>query len=112
MAEELVVRISLRDVFTRTFQKIRKQVRDAEADFKGLGMVAGAIAGTMIYFGKKSADAATELELLHARLQTITGSAEEAGKMVKWAIDKARETPFSVKGVVESTSLLWHSPQH
>jgi hypothetical protein len=106
MAEELVVRISLRDVFTRTFQKIRKQVHDAEADFKGLGMVAGAIAGTMIYFGKKSADAATELELLHARLQTITGSAEEAGKMVKWAIDKARETPFSVKGVVESTSLL------
>jgi hypothetical protein len=106
MAEELVVRISLRDVFTRTFKKIRDQVRNAEADFKGLGMVAGAIAGTMIYFGKKSADAATELELLHARLQTITGSAEEAGKMVKWAIDKARETPFDVRGVVESTSLL------
>ena len=65
-----------------------------------------ATAVSITAFGSSAVGAAKNFQDLRARLQGITGDAEEAASVFQDAVDFAARTPFSVESIVAATTTL------
>ena len=96
---------------TENVEQAQKQVSDGfkdlqkkgEVAFLGLTAAADAFAGSIVSGGiKYNADIETYL----TRLETLTGSSEEAQKVLNQIKQDALKTPFDVKSLTQAESLL------
>ena len=96
---------------TENVEQAQKQVSDGFKDlqkkgeiaFLGLTAAADAFAGSIVSGGiKYNADIETYL----TRLETLTGSSEEAQKVLNQIKQDALKTPFDVKSLTQAESLL------
>lgn len=96
---------------TENVEQAQKQVSDGfkdlqkkgEVAFLGLTAAADAFAGSIVKGGiKYNADIETYL----TRLETLTGSSEEAQKVLNQIKQDALKTPFDVKSLTQAESLL------
>lgn len=76
--------------------------------YAGIAAVAGFTAmGTGVAkLGKEMLSGAGEVERYRAILETVTGSAETAGKKLDWLREFAKKTPFELPGLMEAATKL------
>ncbi|MEW6607810.1 MAG: hypothetical protein AB1414_10230 [bacterium] len=90
----------------RALDNIKGRIDAIKPSFGALAAMTGAFTGAIVLAGKKALDEAGNIEKLSATMTTITGSTKEATDMIQFAIKAATQTPFEVKGVVESTATI------
>lgn len=96
---------------TENVEQAQKQVSDSfkdlqkkgEVAFLGLTAAADAFAGSIVSGGIKYN---AEIETYLTRLETLTGSSEEAQKVLNQIKKDALKTPFDVKSLTQAESLL------
>lgn len=96
---------------TENVEQAQKQVSDGfkdlqkkgEVAFLGLTAAADAFAGSIVSGGIKYN---AEIETYLTRLETLTGSSEEAQKVLNQIKKDALKTPFDVKSLTQAESLL------
>jgi tape measure domain-containing protein len=96
----------------KDIQKVAKKSAGAWSTFKGVlgaqAVVGGlkAVSRAAVSMGKSFIDAAAGLETISTELTTVTGSAEEAEKLLKELTDFAATTPFQLEGIARASKQL------
>lgn len=100
--------------FTAENSDVNKVIKDTEKDFDALA-VAGVVAFSKLgyefnnmiaNFVKGGIEYNAQMETLNVRLETLTGSAEGASKVMDQIKKDAVSTPFDVQSLVQAESLL------
>lgn len=87
----------------QAYEGIKDQVTEVSA---AVATLLGASTLSVGALGGSAVQAASNFQQLEARLEGLTGSAQEAGKILEEAIGFAARTPFSVEEIVEATITL------
>ncbi|MFZ5987209.1 MAG: tape measure protein, partial [Bacillota bacterium] len=102
----ITINLQGREQVRQAIQSVKTQLDSIKPNFLALTAAAGGLAGAIALIGKKALDEAGDIEKFTATMRTITGSTKEAANMIQFAIKAATQTPFEVKGVVESTATI------
>lgn len=90
----------------QSLKNVSGNLQSSGQEMQGLGLKLGglALAGSAGFAGILKA--ASDVQTLKLSFETMLGSAEEADKLIREMTDFATKTPFSIRGVEESTKKL------
>lgn len=80
--------------------------KSISGDIKQAGLIMAGLSASILMVGKSAISIASDLEQNRIAFETMTGSAEEAGKLLEKLSDFAVRTPFDMPGVIAAGKQL------
>lgn len=92
----------------QSYSRLGNFMRNALSTATGMIMaqVGGNLTNAIIGFGRSLIETNAQLQMYERSFETLTGSAEEAGEIIEWVKEQAKETPFDVAGLIEASQRL------
>jgi hypothetical protein len=72
----------------------------------GLANIGAQISQSIVGFGRAMIQTNAQMQTYEQSFTVLTGSAEEAGEIIEWVKEQAKETPFDVPGLIEASQML------